>query len=106
MITSNIRVAYLNFQFWCTHKCLRIAPEVGRDVFGGRRLPVRACHTEPAQFHTITIIVHTTGSDVHTTIVFGFAKVDNRFRYEKWLQGGSIGFEFARVGEWEDKGGA
>jgi hypothetical protein len=26
----------------------------------------------------------------------GFAKVDNRFGYEKWLQGGSIGFEFAR----------
>jgi hypothetical protein len=34
----------------------------------------------------------------------GFAKVDNRFGYEKWLQGGSIGFEFARVGKREDKG--
>jgi hypothetical protein len=34
-----------------------------------------------------------------------FAEVDNRFGYEKWLQGGSIGFEFALVGEREDKGG-
>ena len=34
----------------------------------------------------------------------GFVKVDNSFGYEKWLQGGSIGFEFARVGEREDKG--
>jgi hypothetical protein len=24
MITSNIRVACLNFQFWCTHKCLSV----------------------------------------------------------------------------------
>jgi hypothetical protein len=37
--------------------------------------------------------------------VGGFAKVDNGFGYEKYLQGGSIGFEFARVGEREDKGG-
>ena len=28
-----------------------------------------------------------------------FAKVDNGFGYGKWLQGGSIGFEFARVGD-------
>ena len=35
----------------------------------------------------------------------GFVKVDNSFGYEKWLQGGSIGFEFARVEEREDKGG-
>ena len=24
MITSDIRVSCLNFQFWCTHKCLRV----------------------------------------------------------------------------------
>jgi hypothetical protein len=36
----------------------------------------------------------------------GLQKVDNRFGYGKWLQGGSIGFEFAQVGEREDKGGA
>ncbi len=35
----------------------------------------------------------------------GFAKVDNGFGYEKWLQGGGIGFEFAQVGERQDKGG-
>jgi hypothetical protein len=35
----------------------------------------------------------------------GFVKVDNRFGYEKCLQGGSIGFEFARVGERKDKRG-
>jgi hypothetical protein len=35
----------------------------------------------------------------------GFAKVDNGFGHEKWIQGGSIGFEFARVEEREDKGG-
>jgi hypothetical protein len=35
----------------------------------------------------------------------GFVKGDNSFGYEKWLRGGSIDFEFARVGEREDKGG-
>ena len=34
-----------------------------------------------------------------------FAKVDNRFGYEKWLPGGSTGFEFARVGERKTIGG-
>ena len=29
MITSNIRVACLNFQFWCTHKCLLVHHKCG-----------------------------------------------------------------------------
>jgi hypothetical protein len=35
----------------------------------------------------------------------GFANVDDRFGYEKWLPGGSTGFEFARVGERKTRGG-
>ena len=29
----------------------------------------------------------------------GFAKVDNRFGYEKWLQGGSIGLGFININD-------